>query len=74
MTKADLLRIFSEVYKRSDLLITDIVSPNKVDRTLSTNDLDISNNLWKSAGYGSAPSVEEMVLEQAELSALFSKA
>jgi hypothetical protein len=74
VTKADLLRIFSKAYKRSDLLITDTVSSNKVDRTLSTNDLDISNNLWKSAGYDSAPSIEEMVFEQAGLSLLFSKA
>ena len=74
VTKADLLRIFSKAYKRSDLLITDTVSPNKVDRTLSTNDLNISNNLWKSAGYDSAPSIEEMVFEQAGLSPLFSKA
>jgi dTDP-4-dehydrorhamnose reductase len=74
VTKADLLRIFSKVYKRSDLLIKDTVSPNKVDRTLSTNDINTSNNLWKSAGYDSVPSIEEMVFEQAGLSALFSKA
>ena len=74
MTKADLLRIFSKVYKRSDLLITDTVSSNKVDRTLSTSDINTSNNLWKSAGYDSVPSIEEMVFEQAGLNALFSKA
>lgn len=74
VTKADLLRIFSKVYKRSDLLITDTVSTNRVDRTLSTTDINISDNFWKSAGYDSAPSIEDMVLEQSELSALFPKA
>jgi putative FmdB family regulatory protein len=29
---------------------------------------------WYHDGYGSAPSIEEMVFEQADLSALFSKA
>lgn len=74
VTKAELLKIFSQVYKRSDLLITDTVSINKVDRTLSTNDKIFINNLWKSAGYSTLPTIEDMVFEQNELSVLFSKA
>ena len=74
VTKADLLRIFSKAYKRLDLLITDTVSTNKVDRTLSTNDLNFVNNLWVAAGYRISPSIEEMVLEQAKISALFPEA
>ena len=74
VTKADLLRVFSKAYKRSDLTITDTVSPNKVDRTLSTTDIMFSNDLWKSAGYATAPSIEEMVFEQSELSGLVTKA
>jgi len=71
VTKADLLRIFSKAYKRSDLLITDTISANKIDRTLSTNRMDLNKNVWQSAGYTSVPSIEELVFEQSKLTALF---
>ena len=74
VTKATLLKLFSKAYKRSDLLISNTISTHKIDRTLSTNDISISNNLWHAAGYRDAPTIEELVSEQSELSELFSKA
>lgn len=68
VTKADLLKLFSKVYKRSDILISDTVSTYKINRTLSTENINQSNNLWQSAGYNSVPTIEELVYEQSELS------
>ena len=68
VTKADLLKLFSNAYKRSDLLISDTVSTNKINRTLSTVNINHSTNLWKAAGYIEAPTIEELVYEQSKLS------
>ena len=67
VSKAELLRIFAKAYNRKDLVITDVVSPKRIDRTLGTENLSLSKELWLLAGYQSPPTVEEMVLEQAEL-------
>ena len=67
VTKADLLKLFSKVYKRSDILISDTVSAYKINRTLSTENINQSNNLWQSAGYNAVPTIEELVYEQSEL-------
>lgn len=68
VTKAHLLKLFSKVYKRSDILISDTVSAYKINRTLSTENINQSNNLWQSAGYNAVPTIEELVCEQSELS------
>jgi dTDP-4-dehydrorhamnose reductase len=67
VSKAELLRIFAKTYNRLDVVITDVVSSKRIDRTLGTNNLELSNQLWLLAGYKSPPTVEEMVLEQADL-------
>lgn len=67
VTKADLLKLFSKVYKRSDILISDTVSAYKINRTLSTENITQSNNLWQSAGYNAVPTIEELIYEQSEL-------
>ncbi len=67
VAKSELLRIFTRAYLREDLEISDVVSPKRIDRTLSTNDKDLSDSLWALAGYKSPPTVEEMVFEQAKL-------
>jgi len=66
VAKSELLKIFVRAYIREDILVSDIVSPKRIDRTLSTNNQELSNNLWSLAGYVSPPSVEEMVFEQAK--------
>jgi len=67
VSKAKLLRIFAEAYNRKDIVISDVISPKQIDRTLGTENLGLSNELWALAGYMSPPTVEEMVLEQAEM-------
>ena len=67
VAKSELLRIFIRAYGREDLEISDVVSPKQIDRTLNTNDKDLSDSLWSLAGYKSPPTVEEMVIEQANL-------
>ena len=67
VSKAELLRIFANAYNRKDVVISDVISPKRIDRTLGTENLGLSNELWALAGYKSPPTVEEMVLEQAEM-------
>ncbi len=67
VAKSELLKIFARAYGRKDIAISDVVSPKRIDRTLNTNDLELSNSLWFLAGYESPPTVEEMVFEQANL-------
>jgi dTDP-4-dehydrorhamnose reductase len=67
VSKADLLRMFARAYNRGDVLISDYVTPNMIDRTLSTSDKEFNNNLWVQAGYEEPPTIEEMVFEQADL-------
>lgn len=64
LTKAELLGAFAEVYDRTDITINAIVSSNKVDRTLNTNNPEFSNSLWKLAGYSNPPTIQEMISEQ----------
>ena len=65
VSKAELLRIFAKTYSRLDIVISDVISPKRVDRTLGTNNLELSKKLWLISGYQSPPTIEEMVLEQA---------
>jgi len=64
ITKAQLLEVFAEVYSRKDIQIKSVISSNKIDRTLSTRNMEFSNLLWKTAGYSNAPTINQMVLEQ----------
>jgi dTDP-4-dehydrorhamnose reductase len=64
LTKAQLLEVFAEVYSRKDIQIKSVISSNKIDRTLSTRNMEFSNLLWKTAGYSNAPTINQMVLEQ----------
>jgi dTDP-4-dehydrorhamnose reductase len=67
VAKADLLKMFARAYNRGDILISDYVTPNIIDRTLGTSDKEFNNNLWVEAGYVEPPTIEEMVFEQADL-------
>jgi dTDP-4-dehydrorhamnose reductase len=66
VSKAQLLRIFAEVYGRPDVIINDTKSPETIDRTLATENKEINKKLWEMAGYEVPPTVEKMVREQAE--------
>jgi dTDP-4-dehydrorhamnose reductase len=65
VSKAELLHIFAEVYGRTDISISDVESKQSINRTLKTNQNAINKRLWKLAGYDKAPTVKEMVIEQA---------
>jgi dTDP-4-dehydrorhamnose reductase len=66
VSKANLLHIFAEVYNRPDITISDIKSQKSINRTLQTKNSELNSKLWKMAGYVTAPSVREMVIEQAK--------
>jgi hypothetical protein len=64
VTKAELLESFAQVYNREDIKINPIVSKLRIDRTLTTQDMSLSNNLWKIAGYDKPPTIQEMIEQQ----------
>ena len=64
--KAQLLRVFAEAYRRSDIEIQPINAPTVIDRTLNTTDHLLNEKIWRAAGYGVPPTVEQMVKETAE--------
>lgn len=66
ITKAAMLQAFAASYHRNDLAIEVVASTVKIDRTLSTRHQDLNESLWKAAGYGQAPTVEEMISEMSE--------
>ena len=66
VSKAQLLRIFAEVYGRPDIVINDTKSSETIDRTLATENKETNKKLWEMAGYEEPPTVEKMVREQAK--------
>jgi dTDP-4-dehydrorhamnose reductase len=64
LSKAQLLDTFAEVHGRQDITVNHILSPNKIDRTIGTVEIEFSNHLWELAGYGEPPTIQQMVLEQ----------
>jgi dTDP-4-dehydrorhamnose reductase len=67
VTKARLLKIFSEAYNRTDVTISEVKSAKTIDRTLSTSDANLNTKIWNMAGFESIPTIREMVIEQAGL-------
>lgn len=67
VTKAKLLKIFSEAYNRADITISEVKSAKTIDRTLSTSVATLNTKIWNMAGFKSIPTIQEMVLEQARL-------
>lgn len=66
VTKAELLRIIARAYGKNTP-ITDAQADVVIDRTLSTNNPDLNKLLWESAGYDHIPTIEELVIEMANL-------
>ena len=67
VTKARLLKIFSETYNRQDIKISEVKSAKTIDRTLSTSDAILNSKIWDMAGFKSIPTIQEMVFEQARI-------
>jgi dTDP-4-dehydrorhamnose reductase len=70
VTKAQLLESFAQVYNRKDIQINPIVSSFRIDRTLNTQDISCSDNLWKLAGYDKPPTIQEMIEQQYKFNSL----
>lgn len=63
LSKAEMLHIFSRVFKRNDIFIEDIITDSYLDRTLETVNKKINLELWENAGYKFIPKIEEMITE-----------
>lgn len=67
IVKAEMLKVFSKAYKREDIIINPVPAEKIIDRTLSTNNSELNDKIWKLAGYEKIPTVEEMILEMAKM-------
>ena len=63
VTKGKLLKIFSSAFGREDIEVVPVSSGRELDMTLSTNNVNFNETIWKLAGYPSALSIEEMIVE-----------
>lgn len=72
ISKADLLQVFAEYYRRTDVTISPGPAKEAVDRTLGTLAPAENERLWRSAGYERPPSIRDMVRELSEWSYPFS--
>lgn len=68
LSKAELLRVFAQVFDRSDVMIVDRPAGVAVDRTLSTQDPAINKALWLAAGYPEPPTIADMARHLADFS------
>jgi hypothetical protein len=63
VTKEGLLRNMASAFHREDIEVMPVSSGRALDMTLSTNNPQLSDSLWKNAGYSRPLSIEEMVVE-----------
>ena len=63
VTKYQLLKIFNKKFFGDKKNILPIKNKFKVNRVLSTNNLNFNKKLWKIAGYTNIPTIKEMVEE-----------
>lgn len=62
VTKAALLELIAKAYKLK-IPIDKTKAPERIDRTLSTNNPELNKRLWKAAGYSKPPTIEHMIKE-----------
>lgn len=63
ITKAAMLNCFARSYGRGDIVVKEIEAGSSIDRTLSTCQESLNQQLWALAGYDTAPTVEQMIEE-----------
>ncbi len=66
LSKYELLKSFSSNFNRSDITINKVDAKVVVDRTLTTNNSELNNAIWRHAGYLEKPTIDQMVREMAE--------
>lgn len=64
-TKYDLLKALSLYYHREDITIKPFEADISINRTLSTFNNNLNNEIWQSAGYNQIPSMVKMIKELA---------
>lgn len=63
VNKFQLLNYFASCFERLDLKIFAVESEKTINRTLGTINREYNLEVWNSAGYSEAPSIEEMIRE-----------
>lgn len=63
VTKSELVRQIAKKCERNDITVVDMQAADAIDRTLSTNNDKLNQELWSLAGFKIAPTVGEMVQE-----------
>lgn len=63
VSKANLVSLIAERCQRFDLTVNVAATGKSVNRTLATRNSERNLDLWKAAGYGGVPSVEQLVAE-----------
>jgi dTDP-4-dehydrorhamnose reductase len=61
MSKFELVREISSKCERTDIDIRELPSGNRIDRTLSTVNAQLNEQLWANAGYSSIPKIADLV-------------
>ena len=67
VSKFEMLKIFKEVTKRSDLLINELSHKDNVNRTLRTVFPDKNVDIWNYAGYANVPNVVHLLRENLQI-------
>lgn len=67
VTKAEMLKLFSSVYQRHDIIIKNVEAGQVIDRTLLTDNDALNQNIWRAAGYNKPPTISEMITEMAKV-------
>jgi dTDP-4-dehydrorhamnose reductase len=73
ISKAEMLHEFAAAYQRLDVQINDTEASSVIDRTLSTANPSLNRELWHAAGYTTAPTVPQMIVEVAKYPYRFSR-
>jgi dTDP-4-dehydrorhamnose reductase len=63
LNKADMLKVFADVFSRKDIKIKNINAEESINRTISTLNTQKNKQLWKAAGYDQIPTLETLITE-----------
>lgn len=61
VSKFELVNIIKDELGRNDITVKEFEANVVIDRTLSTNQVDLNSRLWRIAGFQNPPTISEMV-------------
>ena len=67
ISKYQLLLFIAEAFGRDDLRINKFATPESVDRTLITKNIDLNLRFWNNAGYSIVPKINQLISESATI-------